>query len=207
MSVDHIKDHTKPDTETVTLRHATPADAPALAIVAGATFLEAFTWMLPGPDILAFITQHHTAAAYAAYLAKPDTRITLAITGSPSVFPGHPGAPVGYAMLAHPDLPSLPTHPTDIELKRIYLFSRFRNVPVLDAHGNTLPHLRPAQALMDAAIADARSLGRTRLLLGTHASNRRAIAFYRRNGFTEAGTRTFQVGDQTCFDLIFAKAL
>jgi ribosomal protein S18 acetylase RimI-like enzyme len=60
---------------------------------------------------------------------------------------------------------------------------------------------------MDAAIADARALGRARLLLGTHAGNLRAIAFYHRNGFTEAGTRTFQVGNQQCCDLIFAKPL
>ena len=46
-----------------------------------------------------------------------------------------------------------------------------------------------------------------RLLLGTHAENQRAIAFYRRNGFTEAGTRTFQVGTQLCHDLIFAKPI
>jgi ribosomal protein S18 acetylase RimI-like enzyme len=57
---------------------------------------------------------------------------------------------------------------------------------------------------MDAAVADARSLGATRLLLGTHAGNLRAIAFYRRNGFTEAGTRTFKVGTQECCDLLFA---
>jgi ribosomal protein S18 acetylase RimI-like enzyme len=60
---------------------------------------------------------------------------------------------------------------------------------------------------MDAAIADARALNRTRLLLGTHAGNLRAIAFYRRNGFLEAGTRTFQVGAQQCCDLIFAKPI
>jgi ribosomal protein S18 acetylase RimI-like enzyme len=93
-----------------------------------------------------------------------------------------------------PDFPSFDVFPTDIELKRIYLFSRYRE------GGN-------AQRLMDAAITDARELGRTRLLLGTHADNARAIAFYRRNGFAEVGTRTFVVGSQQCCDLIFGKAL
>ena len=60
---------------------------------------------------------------------------------------------------------------------------------------------------MDAAVEDARALGRTRLLLGTHEGNARAIAFYRRNGFSEVGTRTFQVGTQVCCDLIFGRAL
>jgi ribosomal protein S18 acetylase RimI-like enzyme len=194
MQLDAIK-HAPPDLpEPVTLRRATLADAAALALVGGATFLEAFTWMLPGADILAHAAKNHTAAAYAAYFAAPDTRITLATAGD--------DAPVGYAMLTAPELPSLATHPTDIELKRIYLFSRFRAAPVTGR-----PGVRPAQALMDAAIADALGLGRTRLLLGTHAGNLRAIAFYRRNGFTEAGTRTFQVGNQICDDLIFARPL
>jgi GNAT superfamily N-acetyltransferase len=193
--------------ETLTLRPATLADAPALALTGAATFLEAFTWMLPGPDILAHTLKNHTTEAYSHYLAHPSTRITVALTSSPIVFPDQPGSLVGYVLLCAPELPTLSLLPTDIELKRIYLFSRFRSAPVLDAAGEVIPNLRPAQALMDAALADARSLGATRLLLGTHADNLRAIAFYRRNGFTEAGTRTFQVGNQQCCDLIFAKPL
>jgi GNAT superfamily N-acetyltransferase len=203
MHLDPIKD----PIETVTLRRATPADAPALALVGAATFLEAFTWMLPGPDIAAHAAKHHTIPAYQHYFEHPDTRITLAVTGPALGFPDQPGAPVGYAMLCTPELPTLHVLPTDIELKRIYLFSRFRSAAVLAPDGSPIPNLRPAQALMDAAVADARALHRTRLLLGTHAGNLRAIAFYRRNGFTEAGTRTFQVGTQTCSDLIFAKPL
>ena len=211
MTIDPIKFPTQnpaqDSIETVSLRRATPADAPALALTGAATFLEAFTWMLPGPDILAHTLKNHTAEAYAHYLADPHTRATLAVTGSPAGFDHEPGSPVGYVLLCTPELPSFNVLPTDTELKRIYLFSRFRTAPVLDAHGAPIPNLRPAQALMDAAVADARSLGATRLLLGTHAGNLRAIAFYRRNGFTEAGTRTFQVGKQLCCDLIFAKQL
>ena len=203
MHLDPIKD----PVENVTLRPATLADAPALALVGAATFLEAFTWMLPGPDIILHAAKNHTIAAYEHYLAHPNTRITLALAGPAVDFPDQPGAPVGYAMLTTPELPTIEVFPTDIELKRIYLFSRFRSAPVFDPSGQPIPNLRPAQALMDAAIADARVLNRTRLLLGTHANNLRAIAFYRRNGFVEVGTRTFQVGTQVCYDLIFAKPL
>ena len=193
--------------EAVTLRRASSDDADALALVGAATFLEAFTWMLPGADILAHAARHHTAEAYRSYLAHPDTRITLA-----EAAPG--GAPVGYAMITAPELPTFAVQPTDIELKRIYLFSRFRSAatPVLTYSAELrqlepIPGLRAGQALMDAAVADARALGRTRLLLGTHAGNLQAITFYRKNGFVEAGTRTFQVGSQVCCDLIFAKDL
>ena len=193
--------------ETITLRPATTEDAPALALTGAATFLEAFTWMLPGPDIVAHTQKHHTVEVYAHYLAEPSSRVTLAVTGPAVDCPDQPGSVVGYVLICAPELPSFPVLPTDVELKRIYLFSRFRSAPVLDASGRLIANLRPAQALMDAAVADARALGGARLLLGTHAGNSRAIAFYRRNGFREAGTRLFQVGSRQCSDLIFARQL
>lgn len=193
----------EPAVEPVRLRLATVDDAPALALVGSATFLEAFTWMLPGADIIAHCAKNHTIEAYRTALTKPGTRITLAETAAS-------GAPVGYAMLAAPDLPSFDIHPGDIELKRIYLFSRFRSrrtAPVLDAAGQPIPDLNAGQALMNAAIAEAQSMGCRRLLLGTNADNQRAIGFYRRNNFTDAGTRAFQVGSQSCCDLIMARQL
>jgi GNAT superfamily N-acetyltransferase len=187
--------------EPLRLRPATAADADALALVGAATFLEAYTWMLPGADIVAFCKTEQTSAYYAKYLAEPTTRITLAVTGVDS--------PVGYAMVCAPELPEFDVLPGDVELKRIYLFSRFRSnaVSVLDASGQPIPWLRGGQALMNAALADARALGATRLLLGTNAGNKRAIEFYQRNGFIGVGTRTFEVGLQRCTDYILAKAL
>ncbi|MFC6645928.1 GNAT family N-acetyltransferase [Granulicella cerasi] len=179
------------DAEVVTLRRATHDDAAALALLGGATFLEAFTWMLPGADIVAFCAEQHTREKYAAYLAKPTTQITLAVSGI--------DAPVGYAMLTAPDTPSIETTADDIELKRIYLFSRFRS--------HLVEGVKASQALMDAAVADARAMGAKRLLLGTHAGNERAVRFYRRNGFEIVGTRTFQVGAQQCSDYILARPL
>ena len=108
----------QPAVEVVSLRRATAEDAAAVAVVGSATFLEAFTWALPGADIVAFCTKNHTEEAYAAYLAKPTTRITLAVTGR--------DAPVGYVMVCEPDFAGFDVQPADIELKRIYLFSRFR---------------------------------------------------------------------------------
>lgn len=182
--------------EPLRLRRAIATDARALSVVGSATFLEAYTWMLPGADIVDFCATKQTEAYYAKYLADPQTRITLATTGL--------DAPVGYAMVCKPELPEFDVQPGDIELKRIYLLSRFRSskTEVIDHHG-----LRGGQALMNAAVDDARALGATRLLLGTNAGNQRAIEFYIRNGFTEAGMRTFHVGAQVCTDYILAKSL
>jgi diamine N-acetyltransferase len=187
-----------PEVEPVTLRAATLDDAAALALVAAATFLEAFTWMLPGRDLVAHCAKNHVASVYAGYLAQPNTRCVLAEAGP---FPGNQ-APVGYTILCDPELPTIETHSTDAELKRIYLFSRFRSAPVTGYPGR-----RPAEALLDLAIADARGLKRNRLLLGVNDGNHRALNFYYRNGFSDIGTRTFQVGALTCSDLILALTL
>lgn len=176
----------QPLVEVVTLRPATPLDAAMLAVVGSATFLEAYVWAMPGKDIVDFCLSRHTTAAYAAYLAAADTRITLAVTGE--------DAPVGYAMVCAPEFDAIDLQPGDAELKRIYRLYRYRSG-------------RTGQRLMDAALADARSMGRTRLLVGTNAGNLRAIEFYRRNGFTDVGTRTFVVGEQVCCDLVLGRSL
>lgn len=193
----------EPAVEPVKLRRATLNDAAALALVGAATFLEAYTWMIPGADIIAFCAKNHTLEAYRDALTKPDTRITVAETAIGQ-------SPVGYAMIVEPDLLNFALQPGDIELKRIYLLSRFRSrryAPVLDNAGQPQPDLSAGQALMNAAIADAAAMGCRRLLLGTNENNQRAVNFYRRNGFVEAGTRSFQVGSQCCCDLIFARPL
>jgi ribosomal protein S18 acetylase RimI-like enzyme len=172
--------------EVVSLRRAGVEDAAALGVIGTATFAEAYAWALPGADIVDFCVKNHTTEAYAYYLAKADTRITLAVTGQ--------DAPVGYAMVCAPDMPGMDLLPGDTELKRIYLLSHYR------PGGN-------GQRLMDAALAEARAMGAHRMLLGTNAGNARAIAFYKRNGFEQVGTRTFVVGVQHCCDVIFGKVL
>jgi ribosomal protein S18 acetylase RimI-like enzyme len=186
----------EPAHEMVRLRAATAIDAAALALVGAATFLEAYTWMLPIADILDFTATAHSQTAYETYLARPATRITLAVTGQ--------DVPVGYAMLIAPEMPDFDTLPGDAELKRIYLLSKFRQ-PAVEVAGQ--PGVRVSQALLAAAIADARAAGSTRLLLGTNDHNQRAMAFYQREGFAIVGKRTFTVGAQVCSDFIFAKAI
>lgn len=153
--------------------------AEALALVGPAAFLEAFAGVLKGEDILLHCRNTHSLAKYSAWLAEPETRACLAEVK---------GAPVGYALLCAPDLP-MPTTPDDLELKRIYLLHRFQGAGI-------------GAALMRWSIDTARAMGKKRLLLGVHDGNRQAIAFYRRRGFSQVGTRKYQVGKTICSDLI-----
>ena len=74
-------------------------------------------------------------------------------------------------------------------MQRIYLLSRF--------HGTAGGH-----ALMNHAIGETKARGKRQLVLGVLKANVRALAFYRRQGFTEIGTRTFQVGGSVFDDFV-----
>ncbi|WP_028965946.1 GNAT family N-acetyltransferase [Sphingomonas phyllosphaerae] len=167
------------------LYHAGPADAAALSLVAGATFLEAFAGILDGPDIVAHVTRNSSVAAFEAYLAE-GAIATLAEAEAG-------GAPIGYSLLTTPDLPVGP-EAGDVELKRIYA--------LFPTHGTGL-----GPALMTRAIEDARARGCRRLLLGVYGRNKRAQRFYEKQGFTVAGTRRFRVGATWHDDLIYARAI
>ena len=158
----------------VTIRECTVADAPTLAVIGSATLLDAYAGFLPGEALLAHCAKLHVANVYSAELARTKSRAWLA-----EVEPG--AAPIGYALLTSPEFPPELVEAGDLELRRIYVLSRF--------HGGGA-----GKRLMETAIASARGLGAKHLLLGLHADNHRAMAFYRKHGFTQVGNRRFKLG-------------
>ena len=165
------------------LRQATPTDADRLAHIGVATFIDSYTFDIDGEAMVLHCSNQHAPAIYAQYLADPDARIWLAeYTGT--------GAPIGYALTCKPDLP-VALQTDDIELKRIYVLSRF--------HGSGA-----GLALLNCCIEYARAERSSRLLLGTYEENHRAMAFYARHGFQQIGTRKFQVGNKVFDDVVLA---
>lgn len=168
------------------LRRADHEDAAAVAMVAAASFLDAFYDDLEGADMVAYSATANAPEKFAGWIADPSSIVTLAEFAAT-------GSPIGYSVLIPPDLPIV-TSAADVELKRIYTLSRF--------HGSDL-----GNALMDTAMNDARALGRSRLLLGVYGKNLRARAFYERHGFMPVGERSFQVGATVHQDVVYARAL
>jgi ribosomal protein S18 acetylase RimI-like enzyme len=168
------------------LRRAVAEDAAALSLVAGATLLDTFAGILSGRDLVAHCARHNTPEKFAAWTDDPESVVTLAETANGA-------APLGYTVLTAPDLP-VEIMPGDIELRRIYMLSRL--------HGSGL-----GAELMERALADARAMGKTRVLLGVYGGNARARAFYERQGFTVAGARQFLVGETLHDDAIYARAI
>ncbi|HTZ70626.1 MAG TPA: GNAT family N-acetyltransferase [Acetobacteraceae bacterium] len=172
--------------DQLTIRTATVGDAPALALVGAATFLETYAHMIPGPDMLAHCARQHSAETYAAWLADPAATIWLAETQVQS--------PVGYLVLTRATIPVGAARPDDLEVQRIYVLNRFHSTGV-------------GFALMNLALAKANSKGASRLVLGVHKDNERALAFYKRQGFDVIDDRTFKVGESCFCDFVLARPL
>ena len=170
----------------ISIRRAHAGDEEALALVGQATFLETFSGVLDGAAIVEHCRQAHSAAQYGRWLNDPGYTIWLA-----EVTAGE--APVGYAVLAPPDLP-LADASRDLELKRIYLLGRYQGSGT-------------GKRLLAKAMAHAKSVSAARMLLGVYAGNDSAMGFYRRQGFINLTERKFNVGGRTYDDHVLSLAL
>jgi ribosomal protein S18 acetylase RimI-like enzyme len=176
-----------PSVAPVRVRSALPDDAAALALLGRATFLEAYAGTLPAEDIVRHCERAHSAERYRSWLLDADTQIWIAEAEQG-------GAPVGYLVLALPDLPLPDIDPRDREIRRVYVLHRFQGTGL-------------GRRLMDAAREHAAAQGAPRLLLGVYSRNRAAIAFYGRLGYVTVGHRIFHVGTRDYDDLILALPL
>ena len=167
------------------IRRATPADAPALASVAAATFALACPPGTTEANIALFIETSLSGESFEGYLASHVHRLWLA---------EEDGEPVGYAMAVHgeptdPDIQAAVTVRPTAELSKIY---------VLESHHGT----GVAKSLMDVAITEVADSGAGSVWLGVNQQNVRANRFYEKQGFVRRGTRFFQVGDSTEADYV-----
>ena len=173
-------------TTHIPIRRCTSADAAALALIGQCTFLETYANILPGAAIIAHCNKAHSLQLYTDWLADPAFQLWLAEA------PG--GAPVGFMVIAPPDLPLPGISSQDAEIKRIYLLSKFQGGGV-------------GKRFIEEAVAHAAERGANRLLLGVYTQNLAAISFYERSGFAKVGTRTFHVGGNDYDDFIMGRQL
>lgn len=166
----------------IRIRICSSGDEAALALIGQATFLEAFAGVLEGQNILTHCANAHSVECYRSWLADSRYQLWLA-----EISPGH--APIGYMTVAPSPFLLPDSSSRDLELKRIYIFSKFQ--------GRGL-----GKRLLQEAIAESRARMAERLLLGVYEHNDAAIGFYTRMGFRKVGTRKFNMGGLECNDYV-----
>jgi ribosomal protein S18 acetylase RimI-like enzyme len=164
----------------ITIRHATIADAAALAEIAERTFRDTFAAHNDPADLEAYVTK--------AY-GEPQQRRELE-SGTIALLLEHNGKLIAYAqMMRRHSSPH-----GDVEIARFYVDK--------DHHG-----LGIAQTLMQAAYDTARALGGTKIWLGVWEHNARAIAFYAKCGFIDVGSQPFLVGTDLQTDRVMSRVI
>jgi diamine N-acetyltransferase len=169
------------------LRRAVIGDELLLSLVGRATFLETYAGLLPAADILAHCEHKHAPQVYRDWMRSTDSTCWLV-----EAVPG--GAPIGYMVTGPSTLPVADPAATDQEIIRIYVLHRYQRAGI-------------GRQLLQTAVAQASATGANRLLLGVYSRNERALAFYARSGFTQAGERIFKVGANEYYDYVLGLRL
>jgi ribosomal protein S18 acetylase RimI-like enzyme len=168
---------------TITIRPAGPADARALAILAAEAFTDTFGPDNTPTDMAMYLASAFGESVQRAEIDDPRNTILLAERG---------GGTVGYAMLREGDAPEAVGDDAAIEIVRLYSFTRWIGTGV-------------GAALMQRCLDEVAARGRPTIWLGVWERNARAIAFYRRWGFTDVGSHSFQLGTDRQTDRVMAR--
>ena len=168
-----------------TIRPAAARDAAELSELAERTFRDAFSELNSPENMDLHCATSYSAEKQAEEIASPDICTIVAESH---------GRLVGFAQLhLRPDTPACVSASPAVELHRIYVERRF--------HGTGL-----AGELMGEVLERADRHGAAAIWLGVWEHNPRAIRFYRRFGFSEAGDHVFKVGCDPQRDLVLVRS-
>jgi ribosomal protein S18 acetylase RimI-like enzyme len=161
------------------------ADAMALAELAARTFRETFAADTRPDDMELHVAETYGVSQQEQELLDPDITTLLADVD---------GELAGYAQLRSGTTPSCVTDDAPLELWRFYVAQPWQGRGA-------------AQALMQRVEEEASRRGARTLWLGVWENNERAKAFYRKNGFSDAGSHVYMVGTDAQTDRIFVRSL
>lgn len=165
------------------IRRASRADAAELAVLAERTFRKTFQEGNTQQDM-----DLHCQASYSTDIQLQEILRENWVT----LVCEHNGKLVGYAQLRWEEFPSCVNSIHAGEILCLYIDAPY--------HGQGF-----AQELMRKCLAEFEAQGSDVVWLGVWEHNPRAIAFYRKFGFTEAGEHIFQVGTDPQRDIIMKR--
>jgi GNAT superfamily N-acetyltransferase len=174
------------ETAPLAIRYGQVEDATEVSRFLRHGFESAFGALNDPVRLAAFLAETFTVARQRAELQDPAMATLIA---------ERDGQMAGVAQVRQNRyIPPGVTGPDPIELQRFYVD------PALIGGGIARP-------LMERARAEALARGGRTFWLGVWEVNARAIAFYRKCGFVEVGSHTFDVGGDIQRDLVMAAPL
>lgn len=165
------------------IRTAEVADVDALVRLGAETFSDTFGHLYPAEDLVAFLEEAHSDAAWSRLLASPAHRTWIAEIE---------GRPVGYAVAGPCKLPHPEVTASAGELQRIYVARSHQGVGL-------------GKHLFEQAMAWLEAQGRRPIWIGVYSENHRAQRLYMSAGFQAVGEYEFRVGQTRDRELILRR--
>lgn len=163
-----------------------PDEAAALAALAAHTFADTFGAENTADDLAAHVQRAYSEPRQRAELTNPDY-VTLVVDEANRM--------VAFAQVRRgSETPPCVAGEAPVEIWRFYVDREW--------HGRGI-----AQTLMRAALEAARELGGRTVWLSVWERNPRAMAFYSKCGFADAGSKDFVVGSDRQTDRVYVRDL
>lgn len=157
------------------IRRALLSDAASLSAFASDQFRATYSSVTPPQDLEEYLSATFTIELQSEEIASPEGDVLLAVFDD---------IIVGYAHIIH----EAGVTPSAF-LKRIYVDQSWKGRGI-------------ASALLTEVIAKAKAFGADRITLTVYEHNARAVAFYRKTGFTVTGKEVFHVGEDKQTDFV-----
>lgn len=167
-----------------TIRYAVADDAAALATLGAKTFRETYAAFNTAENMAMHLASAFSPEVQRAEIEDPSGYILVAQALDL----------IGYAQVTHEIVPPAVGDAHALEIKRFYVDRAWHGLGV-------------AQRLMTATCTAAAERGAGTVWLTVWDQNPRAIAFYRKIGFTDAGLIPFRLGNEMQTDYLMVKAL
>lgn len=165
------------------IRYASPSDAERLAALAEETFRATFGSMNTVEDM-----NLHCRASYGREVQSAE----ISNSGMVTLVCEDDGTLIAFAQLRWSEAPGCVSATSPGEIQRLYVAQPW--------HGRGI-----AQDLMTACMKEMRMRDSDVVWLGVWERNPRAIAFYRKLGFVEAGSHVLPLGTDPQRDIIMVR--
>jgi len=167
------------------IRKANRADARPLSQLAEQTFRATFGALNTAENMDLHCQASYGEAIQAAEIADPNM-VTLLAENEARL--------VGFAQLRWGTAPDCVLGQAPGEIQRLYIAAEWQGKGI-------------APALMNSCLEEMRQHGSDLVWLGVWERNPRAIAFYKKFGFTEVGEQLFPLGNDPQRDIVMARSL
>lgn len=171
--------------EEIKIIPATIKNLNQLQRIARKTFSETFAAFNSEINMIKYIDENFSSTQLSYELSNKNVQYYLATTGN---------AVIAYLKLNFDNAQTEPLGKHAVEIVRIYVLKKFQGKKI-------------GQKLFNKAIELAKQKKANYIWLGVWENNTKALAFYRKNGFTEFDKHTFTLGNDKQTDILMKHKL